>query len=124
MTHDVAVALCALSLAAIGLWSTMGPFWALMTRMVKGAAAAGGVGMITTLGGLGGFIGPYVTGRLRDATHSFAGGLYAIRWAGTLWGGDERDGDAAEGSGVVAKKTLLRDKQKFAKRLSTAKIEG
>ena len=78
MTHDVAVAICALSLAAIGLWSTMGPFWALMTRMVKGAAAAGGVGIITTLGGLGGFIGPYMTGRLRDATHSFAGGLFAF----------------------------------------------
>jgi ACS family tartrate transporter-like MFS transporter len=78
VTHDVAVAICALSLAAIGLWSTMGPFWALMTRMVKGAAAAGGVGIITTLGGLGGFIGPYMTGRLRDATHSFAGGLYAF----------------------------------------------
>jgi ACS family tartrate transporter-like MFS transporter len=78
VTHDVAVALCALSMAAIGLWSTMGPFWALMTRMVKGAAAAGGVGIITTLGGLGGFIGPYMTGRLRDATHSFAGGLFAF----------------------------------------------
>ncbi len=78
VTHDVAVAICALSLAAIGLWSTMGPFWALMTRMVKGAAAAGGVGIITTLGGLGGFIGPYMTGRLRDATHSFAGGLYGF----------------------------------------------
>ena len=78
VAHDVAVALCALSLAAIGLWSTMGPFWALMTRMVKGAAAAGGVAMITTLGGLGGFTGPYLTGRLRDATHSFAGGLYGI----------------------------------------------
>ena len=78
LTPNVAVALCALSLAAMGLWSTMGPFWALMTRMVKGAAAAGGVAMITTLGGLGGFIGPYMTGRLRDATHSFSGGLYAI----------------------------------------------
>ena len=78
VAHDVTVALCALSLAAIGLWSTMGPFWALMTRMVKGAAAAGGVAMITTLGGLGGFTGPYLTGRLRDATHSFAGGLYGI----------------------------------------------
>jgi sugar phosphate permease len=75
---NVVVGLCALSVAAMGLWSTMGPFWALMTRMVKGAAAAGGVAMITTLGGLGGFTGPYVTGRLRDATHSFAGGLYAI----------------------------------------------
>ncbi|HWW23251.1 MAG TPA: MFS transporter [Edaphobacter sp.] len=78
VTHEVPIALCALSLAAIGLWSTMGPFWALMTRMVKGAAAAGGVGLITTLGGLGGFIGPYMTGRLRDMTHSFAGGLFAF----------------------------------------------
>jgi len=75
---NVTVALCALCLASIGLWSTMGPFWALMTRMVEGAAAAGGVAMITTLGGLGGFSGPYMTGRLRDATHSFAGGLYAV----------------------------------------------
>jgi ACS family tartrate transporter-like MFS transporter len=56
----------------------MGPFWALTTRMIGGAAAAGGVTVITTLGAVGGFLGPYVTGRLRDATHSFAGGLYLI----------------------------------------------
>ena len=67
-----------MSLVAIGLWSTMGPFWALTTRMVGGAAAAGAVATITTIGGFGGFIGPYLTGRMRDATHSFAGGLYAI----------------------------------------------
>ncbi len=78
MAQSVPIALCAMSLAAMGLWSTMGPFWALMTRTVAGAAAAGGVAMITTLGGLGGFIGPYVTGKLKDATHSFANGLYAV----------------------------------------------
>ncbi len=77
-SQSIPVALCALSLAAIGLWSTMGPFWALTTRMVGGAAAAGGVAMITTVGGFGGFLGPYFTGRLRDATHSFAGGLYLM----------------------------------------------
>jgi MFS transporter, ACS family, tartrate transporter len=75
---SVAAALCAMSLVAIGLWSTMGPFWALMTRMVRGAAAAGTVAILTTIGGLGGFLGPYLTGRLRDATHSFAGGLYSM----------------------------------------------
>jgi sugar phosphate permease len=75
---SIAVALCAMSLVAIGLWSTMGPFWALTTRMVGGAAAAGAVATITTIGGFGGFLGPYLTGRMRDATHSFAGGLYAI----------------------------------------------
>jgi sugar phosphate permease len=76
--QSIAVALCAMSLVAIGLWSTMGPFWALTTRMIGGAAAAGGVAMITMIGALGGFVGPYVTGLLRDATHSFAGGLYLI----------------------------------------------
>jgi ACS family tartrate transporter-like MFS transporter len=76
--QNISVALCAMSLVAIGLWSTMGPFWALTTRMIGGAAAAGGVATITMVGALGGFLGPYVTGRLRDATHSFAGGLYLI----------------------------------------------
>jgi len=76
--QSIVVALCAMSLVAIGLWSTMGPFWALTTRMIGGAAAAGGVAIITMVGAVGGFLGPYVTGRLRDATHSFAGGLYLI----------------------------------------------
>jgi MFS transporter, ACS family, tartrate transporter len=76
--ESIPMALCAMSFVAIGLWSTMGPFWALTTRMIGGAAAAGGVAIITMLGALGGFVGPYVTGLLRDATHSFAGGLYLI----------------------------------------------
>jgi ACS family tartrate transporter-like MFS transporter len=76
--QSIAVALCAMSLVAIGLWSTMGPFWALTTRMIGGAAAAGGVAMITMIGACGGFLGPYVTGRLRDATQSYAGGLYMV----------------------------------------------
>src|SRR5208283_5062101 len=75
---SIPVALVAMSLVAIGLWSTMGPFWALTTRMLGGAAAAGAVATITTIGGFGGFLGPYFTGLLRDLTHSFAGGLYAI----------------------------------------------
>jgi MFS transporter, ACS family, tartrate transporter len=53
---SIGVALCAMSLVAIGLWSTMGPFWALTTRMVGGAAAAGAVATITTIGGFGGFL--------------------------------------------------------------------
>src|SRR6266851_5316017 len=76
--QNIPVALCAMSLVAIGLWSTMGPFWALTTRMIGGAAAAGGVAIITMIGACGGFLGPYVTGRLRDATHSYAGGLYLV----------------------------------------------
>jgi ACS family tartrate transporter-like MFS transporter len=78
LAHNVPIALCAFCLAAMGLWSTMGPFWALMTRTLAGTAAAAGVALITTLGGFGGFLGPYLTGRLRDETHSFSNGLYAV----------------------------------------------
>ena len=75
--HSVVPAICAFSLASIGVWSMMGPFWTLMTGMLEGTAAAGGIAVITTVGGVGGFLGPFLTGRLRDLTHSFAGGLYA-----------------------------------------------
>src|SRR5258708_13445196 len=47
--QNISVALCAMSLVAIGLWSTMGPFWALTTRMIGGAAPAGQVAPITML---------------------------------------------------------------------------
>jgi ACS family tartrate transporter-like MFS transporter len=78
VAHSVLVGLFAFCLAAVGLWSITGPFWALTTRKLEGAAAAGGVAMITMIGGFGGFVGPYVTGRLKDATHSYAGGLYGV----------------------------------------------
>jgi MFS transporter, ACS family, tartrate transporter len=76
--HSLAVALCAMTLAAVGLWSMMGPFWTLATSMLSGAAAAGAVAILQMVGGVGGFAGPYMTGRLRDATQSFTGGLYAM----------------------------------------------
>jgi ACS family tartrate transporter-like MFS transporter len=76
--QSTTVVLVAFSLAAIGVFSLQGPFWTWLTTMVEGTAAAGGIAIITTVGGFGGFLGPYVTGRLRDATHSFAGGLYGM----------------------------------------------
>ena len=77
-THGFVPALLAMCLAAMGYWSIMGPFWALPTRMLGGQAAAGGVAIITMVGGVGGFLGPFLTGKLRDVTHGFSGGLYAI----------------------------------------------
>ncbi len=78
VAHSMIAALCAFTLAAMGLWSTMGPFWALPTRVLGGRAAAGGVAIITMLGGVGGFLGPFITGRLRDLTNGFAVGLFVI----------------------------------------------
>ena len=76
--HSLAAELTAFTLAAIGYWSIMGPFWTLPTRVLGGQAAAGGVAIIMMISGAGGFIGPYLTGRLKDITHGFSGGLYTI----------------------------------------------
>ena len=78
MAHSFAAALMALTLAAMGYWSIMGPFWALPTRVLGGQAAAGGVAIITMVGGVGGFLGPFLTGWLRGVTHGFSGGLFVI----------------------------------------------
>lgn len=81
LTGSFSIALAAFTLAAMGLWSIMGPFWTLPTRVLGGQAAAGGVAIITMVGGIGGFLGPYVTGRMRDLTHGFTGGLYIVAGA-------------------------------------------
>jgi len=78
IAHSLLAALFAFTLAAMGWWSLMGPFWALPTRVLGGRAAAGGVAIITIIGGIGGFLGPWLTGRLRDLTHSFSAGLFVI----------------------------------------------
>ena len=87
LTHSFPMALGAMTLAAMGYWSIMGPFWTLPTRVLGGQAAAGGVAIITMVGGVGGFLGPFLTGRLRDLTHGFSGGLYTIAGLSLLGAG-------------------------------------
>jgi ACS family tartrate transporter-like MFS transporter len=69
------LAIAALFFAAAGIWGGFGPFWALPTGMLRGAAAAGGIALINSIGALGGFCGPYLMGRVSDLTHSFKAAL-------------------------------------------------
>ena len=49
--------------------STIAPtFWPLPTAMLSGVAAAGGIALINAVGNLGGFLGPYMFGLIKDAT--------------------------------------------------------
>jgi len=67
-----------MAVAAIGFYGTKGPFWSMPSMFLTGPAAAAGIAWINSIGNLGGSIGPYIVGRLRDSTGSFAGGLYAL----------------------------------------------
>jgi len=81
----------ALTIAAIGDLGSRGPFWALPGRFLTSSASAGGIALINTVGSLGGFVGPYAVGLVKDATGSFTGGLLllaALLFIGaiaTLW---------------------------------------
>ncbi len=64
------LALAALVLAFVGLKSTIAPFWAMTTGYLTGAAAAGGIALINSVGNLGGFVGPFLVGVIKDRTQS------------------------------------------------------
>jgi MFS transporter, ACS family, tartrate transporter len=66
-----------LCVAAAGINSILGVFWALPASFLTGAAAAGGIAMINSLGNLGGFLGPYTMGALKK-TYGYDGGFIAI----------------------------------------------
>lgn len=69
------LATAALTLVAIGIAGSFGPFWGLATSTLGASAAAGGIALVNAIGNIGGFAGPYVVGLVKDATGSFAGSL-------------------------------------------------
>ncbi len=76
--HSLPVVLLAFTLAAIGVFSLQGPFWTWLTSMLEGTAAAGGIAIITCIGGLGAFLGQITVGRLSTASKSYSSGLFTV----------------------------------------------
>jgi len=68
----------ALTLTAFGVLGWLGPFWALPTAFLKEQAAAGGIALINSLGAMGGFVGPYLLGEVKQRTGSFTWGLLTL----------------------------------------------
>ncbi|HEX3102107.1 MAG TPA: MFS transporter, partial [Pyrinomonadaceae bacterium] len=75
LDRNVALTLAAFCLVGAGLYSFMPIFWTLPTMFLTEAAAAACIGLINSIGNLGGFVGPYVVGYLNNKTGSFYGGI-------------------------------------------------
>src|SRR5580658_1172812 len=73
-----AIALAALWLAVSGRWSGLGPFWGFTTTFLSGTAAAGAIALINAVGNIGGFLGPYLMGWLKDLSGSYRLGLQIL----------------------------------------------
>lgn len=81
---DPTLKMLALSAGAFGVFGCLPVFWTLPTAFLSGAAAAGGIAIINSVGNLSGFVGPYVVGYIRDRTGSFNGGLLCIAALGAI----------------------------------------
>ncbi len=71
----LASAIALFAVALLGLKAYMPAFWALPNLLLTESAAAGSIGLINSVGNLGGFVGPYALGRIESQTHSFLPGL-------------------------------------------------
>ena len=60
-----------LSITGFGVYASIGPMWALLTEIVPPQSAGIAFGLINGLANLGGFVGPFLVGALRDATGNF-----------------------------------------------------
>jgi ACS family tartrate transporter-like MFS transporter len=68
----------ALVIVNIGISAAKAPLWAMPSMFLSGAGAAAGIAMINSVGNLGGFVGPFVIGWLKNETGSYAAGLYVV----------------------------------------------
>jgi len=68
---DPQVNLLFVCLTAVGVYSAFGVWWSYPTTFLSGTAAAGAVGLINSFGNVGGYVGPYLTGFIKELTGSF-----------------------------------------------------
>ena len=76
----------ALTVCAMGVYAAVTTFWTLPTGFLTGSAAAGGIALINSIGNLGGFVGPYAIGWIKDATGETTLGLVVLA-AGPIMAG-------------------------------------
>jgi len=72
------LATAALSIVAIGIASSFGPFWGFATAALPADVSATGTALISSIGSLGGLVGPIAVGLVKDATGSFEGALVSF----------------------------------------------
>jgi MFS family permease len=84
LTATPALALASLSLALGGALASITVLWVLPSALLTGAANAGGLALMATIGNLGGYVAPYVVGLAKEATGRTDFGLYLMAVAMVL----------------------------------------
>ena len=78
MSADPLVGLAGLCVAAMGIWCANTVFWTVPMRIFSGVSAAAALGLINSIGNLGGFVGPYLTGWIRQVSGGYPAALVTL----------------------------------------------
>ena len=71
-------------LAAAGIKGYQPAFWSFPSLFLTEVAAAGSIGLINSIGNLGGYLGPTIMGEVKTRTGSFEGAIYFLCFSLTV----------------------------------------
>jgi ACS family tartrate transporter-like MFS transporter len=72
------VMLLALTISLVGMLAYNGPFFSLPATFLTGTAAAGGIGLINTIGSFGRIIGPSMVGVLKQQSGGYSSAMAGL----------------------------------------------
>ncbi len=76
--YDARLAFLLVVVGASGIYSGFAVFWTIPPAYLSGSAAAAGIALVSSLGGLGGFASPVIIGQVKAATGSYYAGFAVI----------------------------------------------
>ena len=80
----VMLSLLMFCIAAAGMYGYLPSFWSIPSSFLSGTAAAACVGLINSVGNLGGFAGPFMMGYLTRQTNSSVAGMLYLSLCGLI----------------------------------------
>jgi nitrate/nitrite transporter NarK len=83
LAHNEILSLTFLVCAGFFLFAPHAPFWAIPAELFAPEQRGAAMGMISLIGNIGAFIGPYAVGYVRQETGSFTIGAMIL--VGSLW---------------------------------------
>lgn len=76
--NNLMLSIVLLTVITVAVYATYGPFWSLPSLFLTGQSAAVGLAAINSLANLGGFVGPFAFGALKDSTGNNNWGLAMV----------------------------------------------
>jgi ACS family tartrate transporter-like MFS transporter len=78
LAHDAVTLIGGLALISFSANAFLPVFWCVPSALLGGAAAAGGIALINSIGNLGGFVAPSIIGWGKSMTNSYVGSMLVL----------------------------------------------